>query len=46
MLYSQRKEKALIMNMWINLFNVGLYFLVFLLIAVVVFGFIWTKYCK
>jgi hypothetical protein len=31
---------------WINLFNFGLYMLVFLLAAIVVFAVIWAKYCK
>jgi hypothetical protein len=34
------------MNNWVDIFNLGLYFLVFLLVAIVVFGFVWAKYCK
>jgi len=32
------------MNTWSNMFNLGIYAMVFLLIAVVVFGFLWAKY--
>jgi hypothetical protein len=34
------------MNNWVDMFNLGLYFLVFLLVGIVVFGFVWAKYCK
>ena len=32
------------MSIWSNMFNLGIYAIIFLLIAVVVFGFIWAKY--
>jgi hypothetical protein len=34
------------MNAWSNMFNLGIYSMIFLLIAVVVFGVIWAKYGK
>jgi hypothetical protein len=34
------------LSTWINLFNLGLYMLVFLLVLIIVFGVIWAKYGK
>ena len=40
-----RKEEAAL-SAWVNLFNFGLYMLVFLLVVVIVFAVLWAKYCK
>ena len=45
MAFTQERRKASL-NTWINLFNFGLYMLVFLLVLIIVFGVIWAKYCK
>ncbi len=39
------KEKAGLSE-WSNLFNFGLYMLVFLMILIIAYGVIWAKYSK
>jgi len=45
MCFQWRKEKA-DLSTWVNLFNLGLYTLVFLMVVIIVFGVLWAKYCK